>query len=120
MESILTSIKKLLGIQEEYTHFDSDIIMHINAAISLLSQLGIGPKNGLIVTDNTVTWTDLLGDSNKIEHAKTYVYLKVKMLFDPPLSSAVAEAMNRMLSEMEWRLTVSSDSMRQEENQNGV
>lgn len=111
MESILTSIKKLLGPDETYTHFDPDIIIHINSALSILTQLGVGPSSGFSITDSSETWSDFLGDdSKKISSVKSYVYLKVRLLFDPPTSSAVIESMNRMISELEWRLQVASDS----------
>ena len=106
MESILTSIKKLLGIDEEYTQFDSDIIMHINSVVLNLTQLGVGPSEGFLIEDDTATWDDFIGDSNQLQAVKSYVYLKVKLLFDPPLSSSVTESMNRMISELEWRLNV--------------
>lgn len=106
MESILTSIKKLLGIDEEYTQFDSDIIMHINSVFLNLTQLGVGPSEGFLIEDDTSTWDDFIGDSNQLQAVKSYVYLKVKLLFDPPLSSSVTESMNRMISELEWRLNV--------------
>ena len=106
MESILTSIKKLLGIDEEYTQFDSDIIMHINSVFLNLTQLGVGPSEGYQIKDNSDTWEDFIGDSNQLQAVKSYVYLKVKLLFDPPLSSSVTESMNRMISELEWRLNV--------------
>ena len=106
MESILTSIKKLLGIDEEYTQFDSDIIMHINSVFLNLTQLGVGPSEGFQIEDDSDTWEDFIGDSNQLQAVKLYVYLKVKLLFDPPLSSSVIESMNRMITELEWRLNV--------------
>ena len=106
MESILTSIKKLLGIAEEYTQFDDDIIIHINSVFLNLTQLGVGPSEGFLIEDDTATWDDFIGDSNQLQAVKSYVYLKVKLLFDPPLSSSVTESMNRMISELEWRLNV--------------
>ena len=106
MESILTSIKKLLGIDEEYTQFDSDIIMHINSVFLNLTQLGVGPSEGFQIEDDSDTWEDFIGDSNHLQAVKSYVYLKVKLLFDPPLSSSVIESMNRMIAELEWRLNV--------------
>ena len=106
MESILTSIKKLLGIDEEYTQFDSDIIMHINSVFLNLTQLGVGPSEGFQIEDDSDTWEDFIGDSNQLQAVKSYVYLKVKLLFDPPLSSSVIESMNRMITELEWRLNV--------------
>lgn len=109
MESILTSIKKLLGIEEEYTQFDNDIIMHINSVFLNLTQLGVGPAEGFLIEDDTATWEDFIGDSNQLQAVKSYMYLKVKLLFDPPLSSSVIESMNRMISELEWRLNVAVD-----------
>lgn len=106
MDSILTSIKKLLGITEEYTHFDSDIIMHINSVFMVLTQLGVGPKEGFMIYDDTSIWDDFITESMNFESVKSYMYLKVKLLFDPPQSSAVMESMNRMINEFEWRLNV--------------
>lgn len=110
MESILTSIKKLLGITEEYEHFDADIIMHINSVLMILTQLGVGPPEGFFIQDETSTWTDFVPDTMKIEAIKSYMYLKVKLLFDPPLSSAVMESYNRQISELEWRITSEAES----------
>lgn len=110
MESILTSIKKLLGITEEYEHFDADIIMHINSVLMILTQLGVGPPEGFFIQDETSTWTDFVPDTMKIEAIKSYMYLKVKLLFDPPLNSAVMESYNRQISELEWRITSEAES----------
>ena len=110
MESILTSIKKLLGITEEYDQFDPDIIMHINSVFMILTQLGVGPAEGFSIEDDTSVWSDFIQDVKKLESVKTYVYLKVKLAFDPPLSSAVIESMNRLISELEWRLNVAAES----------
>lgn len=110
MESILTSIKKLLGITEEYTHFDADLIMHINSVFTILTQLGVGPKEGFRIEDELATWNDFLQtDSVLFDSVKSYMHLKVKLLFDPPLSGTVMEAYNRMISEFEWRLNVTAD-----------
>lgn len=106
MESILTSIKKLLGITEEYEHFDSDLIMHINSVFSILTQLGVGPIEGFSINDDTAIWSDFIKPNENLEAIKSYMYLKVKLLFDPPLSSAVIESMNRMIGELEWRINV--------------
>ena len=111
MESILTSIKKLLGIQEEYDHFDPEIIMCINTAFSTLTQLGVGPQEGFRIEDETSTWVDFLGDEPKMEMVKSYIHLKVKLLFDSSsLSSAYIESVNRLLSEFEWRLQLESET----------
>lgn len=110
MESILTSIKKLLGITEDYTHFDEDLVIHINSVLSILNQLGVGPPNGFSIQDEDATWNDFLSDASQLEFVKSYIHLKVKLLFDPPLSSATIESINRMLSEFEWRILVAVDS----------
>lgn len=110
MESILTSIKKLLGIAEEYEHFDNDIIMHINSVFMILTQLGVGPSKGFVITDSSASWDDFLPEGGeKLQAVKTYMYMKVKLMFDPPTSSAVMESMNRMVNEFEWRLNVAVD-----------
>ena len=110
MESILTSIKKLLGIAEEYEHFDNDIIMHINSVFMILTQLGVGPSKGFVITDSSASWDDFLPEGGeKLQAVKTYMYMKVRVMFDPPTSSAVMESMNRMVNEFEWRLNVAVD-----------
>lgn len=109
-ESILTSIKKLLGIPEDYEHYDSDIIMHINSVFMILNQLGVGPSNGFSITDKTAVWSNFISDNDNLEAVKSYVYMKVRLLFDPPLSSAVMECMNRMIGELEWRLNSEAES----------
>lgn len=103
-ESILTSIKKLLGIAEEYTQFDTDIIMHINMVFMTLQQLGVGPANGFSITDENDIWSDFMEDSLLLNSAKTYIYLKVKLLFDPPLTSSTVDCFNKMISELEFRM----------------
>lgn len=114
LNSILTSIKKMLGIDEEYDCFDTDIILHINSVFMILTQMGVGPSEGFTISDKTTTWDEFVQNSKKLESVKSYVYLKVKLLFDPPLSSAVMDATNRLISELEWRLNVAGE----EENQN--
>lgn len=109
MESILTSVKKMLGIAEEYEHFDADIIMHINSVLSILTQIGAGPSEGFSIKDEDAVWTDFITENSRLEFVKSYMHLKVKLLFDPPLSSAVIESMNRMVSELEWRIQVAAD-----------
>lgn len=110
MESILTSIKKLIGITEEYPQFDVDIMIHINSAFGILRQLGVGPTDGFRISGKEDTWDQFLQDEKKLELVKTYVYLKVKILFDPPLSSAVMDCVNREISQCEWRLMVTAES----------
>lgn len=109
MNSILTSIKKLLGIDESYTHFDTDIIIHINSVFLNLTQIGVGPKEGFLITDKQDLWEDFISESPKLQAVKSYMYLKVRLLFDPPQNSSMVEAMNRQASELEWRLNVEVD-----------
>ena len=119
-ESILTSIKKLLGIADEYEHFDLDIIMHINSVLSILTQIGAGPSEGFSITDKTAVWSDFISDPKDLHMVKSYVYLKVRLMFDPPTSSATIESMNRMISEYEWRINLAVDPKKvNEEDQNG-
>lgn len=114
MDSILTSIKKMLGIAEDYTHFDVDLIMHINSVLMILTQLGVGPTGGFLIEDKYSMWMDFVPEETpvKIEAIKSYVYMKVKLLFDPPLSSSVIESMNRLTNEFEWRINVTAESNR--------
>lgn len=107
--SILTSIKKMLGVAEDYTEFDEDIITHINSVFLNLTQLGVGPEEGFMIEDDTAVWEDFIDDSIQLQAVKTYMYLKVKLLFDPPLSSSVTESFTRMIAELEWRLNVAVD-----------
>lgn len=111
-ESILTSIKKLLGITEDYTQFDTDIIIHINSAFSILNQLGVGPSAPFIIEDDSSTWDEFITDTSVLETVKSYIYMKVKLMFDPPSSSYVLDSMNRMISELEWRMNVSAESVK--------
>lgn len=110
MESVLTSIKKFLGIDEDCEQFDQDVIIHINSVLMVLSQLGIEPKK--MVESKEDTWVQVIGDTSNIQTlsaVKSYIYLKVRLLFDPPTSSVVTEAINRQISELEWRLNVSAE-----------
>ena len=108
-ESILTSIKKLLGITEDYTAFDTDIIIHINTVIMILNQMGVGEK-GFHITGKTETWSDYIGDDTILEMTKTYIYLKVRMVFDPPSTGGgVMDAMEKTIAELEWRLNSHAD-----------
>lgn len=105
-DSILTSIKKLLGIEESYTPFDVDIVMHINTALSTLDDLGIGPNGGFFITNKDATWDQFLG-TNEVyyDSIKSYVYLRVRMLFDPPATGFHVSAMDAQIKEFEWRLS---------------
>ncbi len=108
-DSILLSIKKMLGIEPEYTHFDPDIIAAINSILMVLTQVGVGPSNGFYISDEHASWTDLTGLRVDLEAVKTYVYLRVKIIFDPPTSSFVLNAMQETMRELEWRLNINAD-----------
>lgn len=109
MDSILLSIKKMLGIDESYTCFDADILMHINSVFSILTQLGVGPSEGYMITDAEAIWDDFLPAQPKQELVKSFVFLKVKLLFDPPSSSSALESYKNLASELEWRIQVLND-----------
>lgn len=122
MESILRSIRKMIGPDETYTHYDTDLIIHINSVLAVLTQLGVGPSEGFFIQDESATWNDFLGNDPKLEMVKSYVYMKVKLAFDPPSSSAVIDSMNRSISEFEWRTNMAAEEKKQkreEEIQNG-
>lgn len=109
VDSILNTIKKMLGMETDYNAFDTDIIMNINSAIMILRQLGIGPLGGFSITGETETWNDLVGSSKLYDGVKTYIYLKVKSVFDPSTSTAASDASKEMIKELEWRLSSESD-----------
>jgi hypothetical protein len=109
-QSILISTKKILGLSEEYTAFDLDIITHINSAFGTLSQLGVGPTNGFMIEDASDVWLDFIPNSNILTMAKTYIFLKVKMFFDPPSTSFLVTAMNEQIKEYEWRISALRES----------
>lgn len=112
-ESILTSVKKQCGLDEDYEQFDPEIIAHINSVLMVLNQIGIGPEEGFIITDDEETWGDFLGDMatiQKLTAVKTYVGLRVRLIFDPPTSSALLDAMKRQVDEYEWRLNVQAET----------
>lgn len=108
-ESILTSTKKILGIAEDYEHFDPDIILCINSVLSILTQLGVGPKTGFSIHDKTTKWGALLGRDGRLEMVKTYVHLRVKILFDPPQNASLANVLNEEAKEYEWRIMIAAD-----------
>ena len=109
MESILTSIKLLLGIKEEYEYYDDQLIMHINSVFFILTQLGVGPSEGFSIEDKFATWNEFLPDEQNLEAVKSYIHLKVKLVFDPPMSTAVTESINRLISELEFRLNAAAE-----------
>lgn len=109
MESILTSIKKMLGIAEAYEQFDSDLIIHINSVLAILTQIGVGSSAGFSITDKNDLWADFVAADPKLDMIKTYVFYKVKLIFDPPLSSSAIDAMTRIISELEGRIFIVVD-----------
>lgn len=108
-DSILLSVKKMLGIPPEYEQFDPEIIIHINSVFSILTQLGVGSDEGFSIKDSTACWSDYIPEGKAVEDIKTYVYLKVRLIFDPPQSSSAIEAMKQLASEFEWRINVGVD-----------
>lgn len=104
--SILTSTKKNLGIPEDYTVFDLDVITHINSAFSTLTQLGVGPPEGFMIEDASAVWDDFIVDDLQYNAVKTYIYLRVRQVFDPPATSYLISAFNEQIKELEWRLNV--------------
>ena len=108
-QSILKSIKALLGPDADYEEFDQDIIIFINSAISTLTQLGVGPSEGFRITGPNETWTSFIGDAVDLESVKQYIYMKVRIAFDPPTSSFVLSAYQDTCKELEWRLNVAVD-----------
>ena len=108
-ESILIYVKKLLGIQDDYNHFDPDVIYGINAAFGVLTQLGVGPEEGFMISDDSAKWNDFVADTARLSLIKPYVYLKTRLLFDPPSSKALIDSINKTISEYEYRLYVASD-----------
>lgn len=105
-QSILTSTKKVLGIAEDYTVWDLDIITHINTALSTLTQLGIGPAEGFMIEDEAPEWSDFIGEDYQYNSVKSYVFLRVRQLFDPPSTSYLIAAFDKQIQELEWRLNV--------------
>jgi len=105
-QSILNSTKKILGLTEDDTSFDLDILLHINSVLAILTQVGIGPEEGFTIEDSTPTWEAFVGTDKQLSLVKTYVYLKVRLVFDPPTTSFAIESFNEQVRELEWRLNV--------------
>lgn len=112
--SILDSVKKDLGIMPDYTNFDPDIIMDINTALSILTQLGVGPASGFSISDNTAEWDDFVPDDPRLEMIKSYVSKKTKQLFDPPNTGPLSDAFNKVLDELVWRINVAVDPKKEQ------
>ncbi len=110
MDSILSSIKEILGIPQDVTNFDQTLIFHINSVFQILRQLACGPEEGYQITGNANIWSEFLqNDDPKLQHVKTYMALKVRQLFDPPMNGTVSEALNRQVAELEWRINIDVD-----------
>lgn len=108
-DSILTSVKKLLGLAEDNEEFDVDIIMNINGAISILTQLGVGPSEGFIVTNKEDTYEDWLGDMTHLQLVKMYLYYRTRLSFDPPSQGSVMTSLQEQIKELEFRLNCQVD-----------
>lgn len=110
MSSILEDVKKMIGPSASYDAFDTELIIHINSVFSILKQMGVGPQDETFkISGTSEEWSDFYEEGENLEMVKTYIYLKVRLIFDPPQSSFVAEAINRQVSELEWRLNVEVD-----------
>ena len=109
MESILMTVKKIVGVESSESHFDPDIILSVNSALFSLQQLGVGSGNGLFITGVEETWAALLGTRADLEAAKLFICLKVRLSFDPPSSAFVLTSMERQIAELEWRLNVQAE-----------
>ena len=114
-DSVLKSVKKMLGIHEDYDVFDKDIIMHINSVFFTLYQLGVGPDEGFSIDDSVDIWNDFIPQSALLNAVKPYVGLKVRLLFDPPTTSSVLDSINRMINEYEWRINIEVENAKREE-----
>lgn len=115
MDSILTSVKKKLGAEESYTHFDDDIIDAINTVFFELMQVGVGPENGFVIEDAKNVWDDFLEPGPLQQVVRTYVALKVKLIFDPPQNTGMIDAINRQIDRLEWRMNVAVDPGKEQE-----
>jgi hypothetical protein len=105
-DSILDGTKKVLNVDSSYTAFDEQIILFINGVFSTLNQLGVGPEAGFMISDKNAVWSDFLGGDPRLSHIKNYMYLRVRMLFDPPTLGYVIDAMKEQIKELEWRINV--------------
>ena len=108
MESILGSIKQMLGISQDETNFDSELMLHINGALMIINQLGVGPSTGFIVFGKTQTWSEFLADRKDLELVKTAVYLRVRLMFDPPQNSFLVSSIQKQIEEFDWRITATA------------
>lgn len=111
-QSILKSLKKVLGVEPSYDVFDDDILMHLNSIFANLDQMGVGPPGGFSVEDDSTLWSDYIGDDKNLNSVKTYISLKIRLLFDPPQNSNITSAMNEQIKEIEWRLYTKGENER--------
>lgn len=121
MDSILTSVKKLCGMGEDYTYYDEDLVMYINDVFTTLARLGVGPSKGFSISDDTAEWNDFLDEEKYpllLNKVKTYVKRKCQLQFDPPQSSAHLNALTDMIAEDEWRLVEIAESLGEENREN--
>lgn len=110
-DSILLTIKKLLGIMEDYTVFDEDIIVHINSSLMTLNQIGVGGEKPFLITGKEQTWNELSDNIEYLQAIKTYIYISVRLVFDPPASSYVLTALKEQLKEYEWRINIMAEGV---------
>lgn len=115
MDSILLSVKKMIGIPNDYDVFDTDIILHINTVFDSLNQMGVGPEEGFSISDSSTEWSEFLTFGKNSEMVKTYMYLKVRMLFDPPSNGTLSNVLSEQIKEYEWRLLIFADQLRLEQ-----
>lgn len=115
MDSILLSVKKMIGIPNDYDVFDTDIILHINTVFDGLNQMGVGPEEGFSISDSSTEWSEFLTFGKNSEMVKTYMYLKVRMLFDPPSNGTLSNVLSEQIKEYEWRLLIFADELRLEQ-----
>jgi len=113
-DSILDSVKETLGIAADYDVFDQELMLHINSVVSNLTQLGVGPDSGFIVTGQNITWEDFMGNEPRLNMVKSYLSAKVKMLFDPPTVGFVISSMEKILQEYEWRIREVAEQIKRE------
>lgn len=111
-DSILTNIKEMLGILDSDTSFDRELISHINAAISTLTDIAIGPADGYVIEDKSNSWNELSNSIDIVTAAKQYIYSYVKLLFDPPANSFVCDALSKNKDELYWRLYIKADGVK--------
>lgn len=116
--SIRVTIKKMLGLDPSYEAFDVDVTVAINSALMTLCQIGVGPSSGFYVSSDSETWKDFIGTRNDLEGVKEYVYLKTKIMFDPPSNSFTLNAFNERIKELEWRLNVQVENQKGEPDEN--